>query len=83
LALKTTTNKKDPRAYRITFASKNNGCGFSAKTFLDHIGVDYSERKSFPVDINPNSEYLIELKLPPTMFQQKAQPRLVAKEITK
>jgi len=52
LALKTTSNKKDQRAYRIYYTEKGNGSEFSAKTFMDYVGIDYSERRSLPIEIN-------------------------------
>jgi len=62
LALKTTT--KDNRAYTIRYNGKGNGASFSAKTFLDYAGIDYSERKSIPIEINPSSEFFIEVAIP-------------------
>jgi hypothetical protein len=80
VGIKSTSNKKDQRAYRIRYADKGNGGAFSAKTFMDHIGLDYSERKSLPIEINPNHELLIEAKLPDSFFKRKAHhPRLVEK----
>ncbi len=79
-AIKSTSNKKDPRAYRIRFNAKGNGAGFSAKTFIDHIGIDYSERRSIVVDVNPNSEYLLEVQVPENFFKRKlSSPRIVEK----
>lgn len=81
IAIKSTSNKKDPRAYRIRFNSKGNGASFSAKTFLDYVGIDFSERRSMPVEITPNSEYIVELKIPEEFFKKKQQqhPRVVEK----
>jgi hypothetical protein len=79
LAIKTTSNKKDPRAYRIRYNDKGNGATFSAKTFLDYVGIDYSERKRIPVEITPNSEYVIEIKVPDELFKKKQHPRVVEK----
>jgi hypothetical protein len=77
-ALKSTSNKKDPRAYRIRYNDKGNGCSFSAKTFLDHAGIDYSERKAIPIDINPDMEMFVEVKVPETMMKKKSpQMRLI------
>ena len=78
LAVKTTSNKKDPRAYRIRYNDKGNGATFSAKTFLDYIGIDYSERKPIPIEITPNSEYIVEVKIPDELMKKK-HPRLVEK----
>src|SRR5664279_519796 len=64
LALKSTSNKKDLRAYRIRYNEKGNGASFSAKTFLDYVGIDYSDRRPIPIDINPDSEMFLEVKLP-------------------
>ncbi len=64
LALKSTANKKDARAYTIRFNDKGNGASFSAKTFLDYAGIDYRERRPLPININANSEYFVELEIP-------------------
>lgn len=77
LAMKTTSNKKDPRAYTIRYNEKGNGAVFSAKTFLDHIGLDYSERRGLPIEINPNSELFLEVKIPDTFFKKASQKTLV------
>jgi len=39
--------KKDNRAYRISWSTRGDGCGFSATTFLKYIGYDASESRSF------------------------------------
>ena len=81
LAIKTTSNKKDSRAYRIRYNDKGNGASFSAKTFLDFIGVDITERRPIPIEITPNSEYLIEIKIPTEFLKTKQQRlRLADKE---
>lgn len=41
-------SKKDTRSYQLRTGKKGNGSGFSASTFLDHIGLDYSETRTFP-----------------------------------
>jgi hypothetical protein len=71
LALKSTSNKKDVRAYKLRFNDKANGAGFSAKTFLDHAGIDYSERKPITIDINPDMEMFVEVKIPDSMMKKK------------
>lgn len=48
IGIRATTKKGDPRAYRLAFGQKGNGAGFSAKTFMDYIGYDFSESRSFP-----------------------------------
>ena len=82
IAMKVTSNKKDPRAYRIRFHPKGNGGNFSAKTFLDHLGIDYSERKSVPIEINADREMFIEVKLPEAIFKKKlGQPKIVGARV--
>jgi len=71
LALKSTSNKKDPRAYRIRYNDKGNGASFSAKTFLDHAGIDYSERKPITIDLNPDVEMFLEVKIPDSFMKKK------------
>ena len=78
LAIKSTSNKKDVRAYRLRYNDKGNGAAFSAKTFLDHVGIDYSERKPIPIDINPDLEMFVEVKIPDAQMKKKSpQMRLI------
>lgn len=79
VAIKSISNKKDTRAYRIRYSSNNNGAGFSAKTFLDYVGIDYSERRSMQVDVNPDREMLIEFAIPEGSLKksQPGQPRIM------
>lgn len=70
IAMKATSNKKDTRAYTIRFNDKGNGASFSAKTFLDYVGIDYSQRKPIPITINPNNEYVLEVAIPETLFKK-------------
>jgi len=44
--------KKEARAYTVHYTRKNAYSGFAAKTFLVHIGYDYSETTTFQVDWN-------------------------------
>jgi hypothetical protein len=54
--------KKDPRAYKLHMGKKGNGSGFSATTFLQHIGYDYSESRSMTAKWDDGDEmYLIEV----------------------
>lgn len=56
--------KKDQRAYRLAYGKKGNGAGFSAKTFMDHIGYDYSESRSTPVTWDEGeSMYIAEIPM--------------------
>ena len=82
IALKSISNKKDPRAYRIRYNAKGNGASFSAKTFLDYAGIDYSERKPIPIEIHPDGEMFLEVKIPDTFLKKKPSPRLVEKSGT-
>ena len=75
-AVKSTSNKKDIRAYRLSYHAEGNGAGFSAKTFLDYIGFDYSERRTLPIELNPNNEIFLEVQIPETFLKGK-QPRLI------
>ena len=81
LAIKSTNNKKDARAYRIRYNEKGNGASFSCKTFLDYIGLNYAERRAVPIEINTNNEMFVEVKIPDEMFVQKTgqQPLLMEK----
>jgi hypothetical protein len=81
LAMKVTANKKDTRAYVIRFNPKGNGASFSAKTFLDHVGIDYSQRKPIPITINSNSEYFLEVAIPETCFKEEALQQLSLRSV--
>jgi hypothetical protein len=77
MAIKSTGNKKDPRAYRLRYNEKGNGASFSAKTFLDYSGIDYAERRPIPIDLNPDNEMFLEVKIPTECLKGKAKPKLV------
>jgi hypothetical protein len=77
IAMKSTANKKDQRAYLVRYNDKGNGASFSAKTFLDYCGVDYSVRKSLPIDIKPNHEMFVEVALPDILLKEPDQQPLV------
>lgn len=79
VALKVTSNRKDSRAYELRYHDEGNGASFSAKTFLDYIGIDYSQRRRMNVEINPNHEAVIEVKVPDEFFKRKSQPRIVSR----
>lgn len=64
--------KKDTRSYRLTYGNKGNGAGFSAKTFFDYIGLDYSESRTMPAEWN-DQEMMFEIKIPDEFFVQKRQ----------
>ncbi len=46
MAIKPTKNKKDERAYKITFG-RESGAAISAKAFVDYIDPDCSKTKRF------------------------------------
>lgn len=72
LAMKTISNKKDTRAYTIRYNPKGNGASFSAKTFLDYAGIDFEKGKAIPITVNSNSEYFVEVTVPPEMLKPSA-----------
>ena len=51
--------KKDARAYTLHFAKKQYGAGFAARSFLNHIGYDYSVTRSFPCEWNEHDGIFI------------------------
>lgn len=82
LAMRSTSNKKDPRAYRIHYNAKGNGCSFSAKTFLDYIGIDLGQRVPVPVELDPGNEVFMDVKIPDNLFIKKGQQPLKVVEKT-
>jgi len=84
IVLKALSNKKDPRAYRVRYNEKGNGAVFSAKTFLDYAGIDYSERKPIPIDIKLEADNFLEVKLPDSLLKKGGQqtiPRTALKAV--
>ncbi|HEU5350300.1 MAG TPA: hypothetical protein VFU55_01795 [Terracidiphilus sp.] len=76
VAMKVTSNKKDTRAYTIRFNPNGNGASFSAKTFLDFVGIDFTTRRSFTIEINSNREYFVEVQVPEAYFKKKETERV-------
>lgn len=68
--------KKDPRSYKIAYGVKGNGGGFSAKTFFDYIGLDYSQSRQLPVDMG-QGELLMEFQIPDDCFSKRKQQHLI------
>ena len=66
IALKVAT-EPSKTSYTISYGVKGNGAGFSAKTFLDHIGYDQSKTSSFNADWNEPEE-MFEVQLSPEAF---------------
>lgn len=65
--------KKDNRAYKVHFGKKGNGCGFSASTFLKHIGLNESERRTMPTNWDEQEGmFLIEV---PEEYLKKDKPQ--------
>lgn len=65
--------KRDPRAYPIRFGkigSQGNQevATINAKSFLDDIGVDYSETRQYPAQWN-EQEGILEVPLPEERFK--------------
>jgi len=73
--------KKDSRAYRVSYGAKGNGAGFSAKTFFDHIGLDYSDTRTIPVDFG-EGDVLLMFRIPDEYFAKRRQQHLVLETAT-
>jgi hypothetical protein len=63
--------KKDSRAYGLSHAKSSTA--FSGKTFLDYIGYDYSETRSFPAEWN-EKENILEVELPSELLKGSQAP---------
>ena len=72
--------KKDARSYRVAYSPRDINAYFSAKTFMDSIGYDYSETRVFPVAWN-DEQGLFEAEIPPQHLRKgkDSLPRLVKK----
>ncbi len=52
--------KTDPRAYKVHYGKRGNGCGFSAVTFLKYIGYSRKgETQTLPAKWNEQEEMFI------------------------
>lgn len=69
--------KKDSRAYTLAYGKKGNGAGFSAKTFMDYVGYDFSESRSFPARWD-ESESMFIAEIPEEHLQANRQQPLLA-----
>lgn len=67
--------KKDSRAYLLRFAKKQYGAGFGARSFLNHIGYDYSTTRSFPCEWNEH-EGIFTIQLSMDAFANKPGQRV-------
>jgi hypothetical protein len=67
--------KRDSRAYHVSYAKKGNGSGFSAKTFLDYIGYDFSGTRSLAAEWN-EAEGLFEIDVPVEQLKNQRQERV-------
>jgi len=69
--------KKDARAYTVRYARKNASAGFAVKTFLAHIGYDFSETRSFPCEWNEDDQTCV-ISIPADILSKQPQrfPRL-------
>jgi hypothetical protein len=76
-------SKKDSRAYRIRYMDKGNGATFSAKTFLDHIEADYSERRIMQITIEPHNDVMINVQVPEEFLKRKQLTRVPPQEHAK
>lgn len=74
--------KKDNRAYGVSYA-RSAGM-FTAKMFLEHIGYDYSEGRSFPASWN-EADNMLEVDIPAEYIKgaQSKQGKLLAVESKK
>jgi hypothetical protein len=66
-------NKKDDRSYRMRFSRRNKAAGFAAKAFLEYIGYDYSESRSFPCVWNED-QGMFEISLTAEAFKPSGAP---------
>lgn len=73
--------KKDARSYRLVYGQKGNGAGFSAKTFLDYIGLDYSSSRVLQATWNVE-QGILEAEVPAEFMVSKAQQNLLEMEAT-
>jgi len=76
-------SKKDQRAYKLAYGKKGNGAGFSAKTFMDYVGYDYKESKSFPIRWDESESMFIGEVPAEYLSNNQQQPLLVGHQVGK
>jgi len=79
IAFKSTSSKRDVRAYKLSYGLNNSGAAFSAKSFLDFVGWDFAAKRTLPADWN-EEEGLLEIKLSPEYLKDSRQQRLLPVE---
>ena len=63
--------KKDIRAYKIHYGKKGNGCGFSAVTFLRHIGYSKEgEAHTLPAKWDEHEEMFV-IEVPEQLLRKE------------
>lgn len=67
--------KKDARAYTLRFAKKQYGAGFGARSFLNHIGYDFSETRTFACEWNDHDGIFV-IQLTADAFASRPDQRL-------
>lgn len=70
-------SKKDPRAYRIKYSPNLGSASFSAKTFFDYIGLNYSQTRTRPAVWN-DDDALLEVDIPDDLLLQQKQQKLIS-----
>lgn len=68
--------KKDPRSYKINIGKRDNAAGFSAVTFLQHIGVGGEHgTQAFPISWNAE-QGIFEISLADAVNKESKAPLL-------
>lgn len=68
--------KKDNRAYKIHWSPREDGCGFTASTFLKYIGFDISETRPLPA-MWDNEQRMFVVEVPEEYIKKDGSTKIV------
>jgi hypothetical protein len=68
------TMRKDARAFRITYNKNKSSAAIAAKSFMDHIGYNYSDRQTYAAEWDEKEGMIIELPAERMESAQKVVP---------
>ena len=65
--------EKDNRSYRLRYSGRDNSSGFSATTFMKHIGLNYSKTITLPARWEEKDSMFI-IEIPEEYILQEQEP---------
>lgn len=82
-AIRPIFTKPDSRSYMVRYGNGSalSGANVNSKTFLDYIGIDYSETRTYAATWNAK-EMLLEVELPDESFRTPRSTKVAPPSVT-